>query len=120
MFGTSEKMINSQIQKNKKNSRRFLGILRRLAESEGSVINKIKVTVYKEDSTEEKDHVFLAPSTFKNYSEHYMDKISSENTSENLLDSTAENSKNSNEVKRVSNDIETEIYPDSSDFSDDE
>ena len=43
--------IKSQNQINKKDSIKFFGVLQRLAKSDTSIYNKMKVTVYKEDNT---------------------------------------------------------------------
>ena len=47
--------IKSQNQINNKGSIKFFGVLRHLAKSDTSIYNKMKVTVYKEDNTEEKN-----------------------------------------------------------------
>ena len=50
----SESPINSQIKLRRKNDRKFFGVLQRLAKSDTLLVDKMKVTVYKEDIAEEK------------------------------------------------------------------
>ena len=96
---------------NQKNSKKFVGILRRLAYSESLITNKIKITVSKDEIIEEKNRILIAPSIFKSYSDH------EQNSTEKSINTI----KNSNKEKINSNPhIESVNYPDSSDFSDDE
>ena len=111
----SENFINSKIHMNQKNSKKYFGVLRRLAQSEDSVINKIKVIV-SEGVIEESNHCFIAPSKFKNFSENSVDKNSTKKTSVNSFENSNEEKKNLSSQLN----IETVDYPDSSDFSDDE
>ena len=110
----SEKPIRSKIKIIQKNSKKFVGILRRLAQSENLINNKIKVIVSEGEIIDESDHIFIAPSRFKDYSEKFFERISNDKTSVN----TAEES--NVEDKISSSNIEKVEYPDSSDLSDNE
>lgn len=108
----TENFFSSKTQK-KKSSQKFVGVLRRLAQSEDSVVNKIKVKV-SEGDIEEK--CFIAPSKFKNYSEYNVNQNSTKKTSLNTFENSNEKKKNSSPIHN----IETVDYPDSSDLSDDD
>ena len=96
---------------NQKNSKKFVEILRHLAYSENLITNKIKVTVYKGETIEEKNRILIASSIFKSYSDH------EQNSKEKSINTI----KNSNIEKIILNPyVESVNYPDSSDFSDDE
>ena len=77
--------------------------------------NRIKVVVSKDETFEEKNHNFIAPSKFKNFKEYLTDQISSDSKDIN----TSENS-NLEKINLSPQNTETVDYPDSSDFSDDE
>ena len=94
-----------------KNKRKYFGILRRLAKSDTSVLNKLKVTVFEGEFIEEKEHIFIAPSIFISCPNQNSNQISIEDKNENFNEKTKISSKN---------EIETLDYPNSSDFSDDE
>ena len=97
-----------------KNNKKFVGILRRLAKSDSSIMNGLKVTVYKEKIIEEKKQIFIAPSIFNNYLKCFNNYDSAENTSENINeDSVVEEIQSSNDTEQMD-------YPDSSDFDDDD
>ena len=55
---------NSLVQNNKKNNRKFVEILRRLAKLEDLSSNKIKVTICENEIIEEKNKILIASSTF--------------------------------------------------------
>ena len=106
----SESPSKSRIKINLKNSRRFVGVLRQLAKSDTSLINKMKVTVYKDDIIEEKKQFFIAPLMFLSSQNHLNNHDSTENTNLNTnLDS------NIDEIQ-ISQNAEFMDYPDSSDF----
>ena len=110
----SEKTIRSKLQISKKNSKNFVTILRRLAQSEDLINNKIRVIVSEGEIIDESDHIFIAPSRFKDYSENFLDRISNDNTSVNTIEnSIVEDKVLSTHIKKVE-------YPDSSDLSDNE
>ena len=109
----SEKPIKPQIQISKKSERRFSGVLRRLAQSEGTKNNKIKVIISEGEIIEEEDKIFLAPSSFRKPFERPVVQNQTKNVN---------NFENPNVDKKIliTNDIQIVDYPDSSDFSDDE
>ena len=110
--------VKSQSQTNEKSSKKFFGVLRRLAKSDSSIKNKMKVTVYNEDITNEKKQIFIAPSmftTFINRNKNLNNHNSTENTSKNII----ETSIIENEIQSPQN-TEIKDYPDSSDFGDDD
>ena len=110
----TEKHIKSKIQMNQKHSRKFTGILRRLAQSENLLNNKLKVIISEGEIIEENNHIFIIPSKFKEYSENSVDQNSTEKASEKTIE-------NSNIKENfLSPHIEKMDYPDSSDFSEDE
>ena len=84
---------------NKKDIKKFVGILRSLAENDTS-LNKMKVTVYKEEITELKKQFYLTsnPSSTESTSLYFSE------------DSFIE------EMKKPIDDDELEEYPDSSDL----
>ena len=108
----SEAPIKSQI---KLSTRKFHGVLRRLAKSDSSVINKLKVTVQNEDATQEKKPCLIAPSMFMNCNKHVNNHNSTINTTVNIIE-------NLNTEKENSSPINAELidYPDSSDFDEDD
>lgn len=107
--------IKSQIKINEKNEKKYFGVLRRLAEFDSSMLNKIKVTVYKEDIVEEKKQIIIAPSIFANCPGHLINNNSIERTNENTIeDLIIENENPSPANSELMN------YPDSSDFDDDD
>ena len=95
--------------------RKYVGVLRNLAQSEGSITSKIKVIVSKGEIVETNNKIIIAPSKFKKKSEDSVGENSTENTFVNIIEDLSS-------VKKTSSPhyIETEDYPDSSDFSDDE
>ena len=101
---------------NQKNSKNLARILRRLAQSENLLTNKIKITILEGEIIEEKNKFFIAPLMFKSFSEQSVDQISTENASVKTI------YKNSKEEEKISSsdDIVEVDYPESSDFSDDE
>ena len=110
----TEKHIKSKIQMSQKNSKKFTGILRRLAQSENLLNNKLKVIISEGEIIEENNHIFIIPSKFKEYSENSVDQNSTEKASEKTIE-------NSNIKENILNPhIETVDYPDSSDLSEDE
>ena len=110
----SEKPIRSKIQINQKSFKKFAGILRRLAQSENLINNKIRVIVSEGEIIDESDHIFIAPSRFKDYSENFLDRISNDKTSINTIENSIV------EDKVLNPHIEKVEYPDSSDLSDNE
>ena len=109
----SHKPINSKIQMNKKNPKEFVRVLRHLSQSDNLKNNKIKITISQDEIIEEKNKVYFAPSIFKN-TEYSTNHNSTKKSSVNKIE-------NSNIEKNLSpHNAETEDYPDSSDFSDDE
>ena len=106
--------IKSQNQINKKDSIKFFGVLQRLAKSDTSIYNKMKVTVYKEDNIEEKKQILIAPSMFMKYHENYINHVSTSNTIKNINENLIKENENSSPQNP-----ELINYPDSSDFGDD-
>ena len=111
--------VKSENKITNKKSRKFCGILRHLAKSDTSIFNTMKITVYKDDITKENNHIFIAPSMFIDFQEHWMNHISTENTSENIIKNLNKNSIIENEIPSPQN-TELKDYPDSSDFDDDD
>ena len=111
----SESPIKSQFKMSEKNSRRFFGVLRHLAEFDIPLIHKMNVTVYKEDITEEREHILIAPSIVIKYPEHPKSFNSTENKIENIIEDSIIKSEISN-----SSNAELMNYRDSSDFNDEE
>ena len=113
----NEPHIKSQIKIRRKNSRKFFGILRRLAKSD-PLINKLNITVYKavykEDIIEEKNRFIIAPSNFINSRQNLINHNSTKNTNLNIIEDLITEKENSSPVG-------TELIecPDSSDFDDD-
>ena len=113
----NESHIESQIKIRRKNSRKFFGILRRLAKSD-PLINKLNITVYKavykEDSIKEKNRFTISPSKFINRSQNLINHNSAKNTNVNIIEDLITEKENSSPIG-------TELieYPDSSDFDDD-
>ena len=109
---TTELSISFQTKTNEKRIRKLTGVLRRLAKSDSSVMNAIKVTVCEGEITEEKNEIFIAPSIIMNYRKYTADNYLSENIRNNIFSDLKEiESKHDNE----------EIgSPDSSDFDDDD
>ena len=103
----------SQVTINKKTSRKFSDILGQLAKSDTSLINKMKVTVFKEDIIDEKKQI--APSTFMNSHKHFIYRNSNEDAIVNVIeDSVLESEALTTQNAELIN------YPDSSDFDEDE
>ena len=100
--------------KNKK-ERKFVGVLRKLAKSDCSVINKLKITVSKSEFFEENEHNFIGPSKLMSFPENLINQNLNQTSVENTI-------KSSNELPKIAgkNEIHSLDYPDSSDFSDDE
>ena len=100
--------------KNKK-ERKYFGVLRKLAKSDCSVINKLKITVSKSEFIEENEHNFIGPSKLMSYPENLINQNLNQTSVENTI-------KSSNELPKIAgkNEIHSLDYPDSSDFSDDE
>ena len=95
-----------------KNERKYFNIFRRLAKSDSSIFNKLKVTVCEGEFNEEKQCFLVAPLILFNSDKDLENKKSNEKAIEN-----------STEQSEISNENESGIlndYPDSSDFSDDE
>ena len=111
----SKNNIKTKIQMNQKKLKEFVRVLRYLAQSEDLITNRIKIIISKGEIIEEKNHIFIAPSKFKSYSEHSVEQNSTEKKSVNTIE-------NSNVKNNISNPhyIGTVDYPDSSDLSDDE
>ena len=116
-------LVKSENKVTDKPSRKFHGVLRRLAKSDTSILNTMKVTVYKDDIIEDKKHIFIAKSMFMNYQERWINHISTESTNVNINENINENL---NEDSIIENEVlsphceEFKDYPDSSDFDDDE
>ena len=108
-------LIGIQTNKVKKNDRRYFGVLQRLAKFDTSILNIMKVKVYKEDITEETEHILIAPSICMKYPELSISFNSTENIIENIVEDSIIGNKNSK-----SSNPELMNYRDSSDFSDDE
>ena len=109
-------MNKSQIKSrmNPKKPREFVEILRGLAQSEDLMTNKVKITICENEFIEETKNCYIAPPTFKKYSEHFIEKYSTKNLNVNKIE-------NLDLAKKIYHPlIETADYPDSSDFSDDE
>ena len=95
-----------------KNERKYFNIFRRLAKSDSSIFNKLKVTVCEGEFNEEKQCFLVAPLMLFNSDKDLENKKSNEKAIEY-----------STEHSEISNENESGIlndYPDSSDFSDDE
>ena len=95
-----------------KNERKYFNIFRRLAKSDSSIFNKLKVTVCEGEFNEEKQCFLIAPLILFNSDKDLENKKSNEKAIEY-----------STEHSEISNENESGIlndYPDSSDFSDDE
>ena len=95
-----------------KNERKYFNIFRRLAKSDSSIFNKLKVTVCEGEFNEEKQCFLVAPLILFNSDKDLENKKSNEKAIEY-----------STEHSEISNENESGIlndYPDSSDFSDDE
>ena len=105
----SENQIRSKI--NQKNSKKFAGILRRLAQSENLLTNILKVTISEGEVIEEEKKILIAPLKFKSYSNPSVEQNSTDNTI---------NKKSNVKIENYSPLAEKVDYPDSSDFSDDE
>ena len=106
---------NSLVLNDKKNNRKFVQILRRLAKLEDLTSNKIKVTICENEIIEEKNKIFIAsPAFIKCYKNNAINN-SIGNKNEKIKKNLNREKKNS-----AKNEIEEEEYPDSSDFSDDE
>ena len=112
-------LVKSENKVTDKPSRKFHGVLRRLAKSDTSILNTMKVTVYKDDIIEDKKHIFIAKSMFMNYQERWINHISTESTNVNINEILNEDSIIENEVLSPQCE-EFKDYPDSSDFDDDE
>ena len=106
--------IKSEIETNKKNSRKFAKVLRRLSILEDLKSNKIMVTIISENEIiEEKKNFFTEPSISKNYFE--------DSTEQSITESASVNSfENSNLEIILSPFIEPADNPDSSDLSGEE
>ena len=106
--------INSQLKINEKSSRKFFGVLRRLAKADSSLNNKMKVTVFKDDNNEEKNYFFIASSFFLNPRKHFIPHYLAENTCKSKIEKLIIE-------KKIENIKNTELidYPNSSDFDDD-
>ena len=107
--------LNYQPKINKKNERKFFGILKQLAKSDDSVMNKIKVTVCKGEIIEEKEKIFIAPSKFMSCHKHSVTNNSNENKNKIIIENL-----NIKEINSSPHYIEEVDYPDSSDLSDDD
>ena len=95
-----------------KNERKYFNIFRRLAKSDSSIFNKLKVTVCEGEFNEEKQCFLVAPLMLFNSDKDLENKKSNEKA----IEYSTEHSEISNENDSgILND-----YPDSSDFSDDE
>ena len=105
--------IKSEIQTNKKSSRKFSLVLRRLANFEDLKPNKTNVTIYENKIFEERKNTFTEPSVFKKYSENSTKQNMTEKTSVNAIE-------NSNLEIILSPFIEPVDYPESSDLSGEE
>ena len=105
--------IKSQTIRLKKNSKKFFGVLRHLAKSDSSLKNELKVTVCKDDPTEAKKQIIIAPSLFINSCK--INYNSTQNTNINILEDLITKNQNTSPI-----DAELKDYPDSSDFDDDE
>ena len=95
-----------------KNERKYFNIFRRLAKSDSSIFNKLKVTVCEGEFNEEKQCFLVAPLMLFNSDKDLENKKSNEKAIEN-----------STEHSEISNENDSGIlndYPDSSDFSEDE
>ena len=108
-------LIKIQSNKAEKNYRKYYGVLQRLAKSDTSILNIMKVKVYKEDITEEREHILIAPSIVIKYPEHPKSFNSTENKIENIIEDSIIKSEISN-----SSNAELMNYRDSSDFNDEE
>ena len=100
IYGGKKKLSNEPQSKiNEKNIKKFVGILRSLSEYDTS-LNKMKVTVYKEEITELKKQFYLTsnPNSTESTSLYFSE------------DSFIE------EIKTPIDDDELEEYPDSSDL----
>ena len=113
----SESSIKSQFKTNEKNNRKFSRVLRCLAKSDTSLINKMNVTVYKEDIIEEKKQFLVAPLMYINCHKRFINHNSTENTSINIFENSI-----TEEIQEIQSPQDPELmdYPDSSDFDDDE
>ena len=111
----SESPINSQIKLRRKNNRKFFGVLRRLAKSDTLLVDKMKVTVYKEDIAEEKKEFIMAPLFLINQPKRLINYKSTENTNEKTIEELIKE-------EEISSPVDPDLinYPDSSDFDDDE
>ena len=100
-----------------KNSRRFFGVLRHLAEFDIPLIHKMNVTVYKEDITEEKKQFLVAPLMYMDCHKNFINHNSAQNTNINIFENSI-----TEETQETQSPRNPELmdYPDSSDFDDDE
>ena len=69
----SENSIKLKNEVKQKNSRKFSGVLRSLAQSKNLISNKIEILIFEDEIIEEKDKIYIIPSKFKNYSENSID-----------------------------------------------
>ena len=99
-----------------KNERKYFNIFRRLAKSDSSIFNKLKVTVCEGEFNEEKQCFLIAPLILFNSDKDLENQNSNQISNEKLIENSTEQSDVSFENKNESLDE----YPDSSDFSDDE
>ena len=99
-----------------KNERKYFNIFRRLAKSDSSIFNKLKVTVCEGEFNEEKQCFLVAPLMPFDSDKDLENKKTNQNKTEKTIEDSTEHSEISNENKSVI----SEDYPDSSDFSDDE
>ena len=102
-----------------KNTKKFIGILRSLAKSDSSLNNKMKVTVCKEDKTEEIKHITIAPLIDTTFSDNHKNLFEKNNSTENTNNNTIEDIIKEKEVQSPQY-PELKDYPDSSDFGDDD
>ena len=98
-----------------KNERKYLGILRNLGKSDGSVFNTFKITIVEGKFSEDKERNLIASSIYKSCPDNLVNKNINQVSIENMT-------KISKDQKGISdrNEIQTLDYPDSSDLSDNE
>ena len=111
----SESPINPKIKIIEKRRKKFSGILRHLAKSDSSLVNKMNITVYKDDIIEEEKQIIIAPSMYLNCRKPLNNHKSAENTIVNIFENLVIEKGNPSPVQDEQID-----YPDSSDFEDDD
>ena len=95
-----------------KNERKYIDILRRLAKSDSSIFNQLKVTVCEGEFNEEKQCFLIAPLMSFDSGKDLENKKQTKKTNEDSTEHSEISNENKNEI--------SDDYPDSSDFSDDE